>query len=124
MRPLLGLANPGEGDETIGGRAEREYPLPDDLTGGPEKPELNAEQAGAPDELESLAEENNGYVQISDDIAAVIERAAGQAADFESFRAELQKLVTGWPPDKTAECIAVAAFKARALGDAEFDKGE
>jgi phage gp29-like protein len=124
MRSRLGLANPEEGGETIGGRAEREYPLPDDLTGGPEKPELNAEQAGAPDELESLAEENNGYVQISDDIAAVIERAAGRAADFESFREELQKLVTDWPPDKTAECIAVAAFKARALGDAEFDKEE
>jgi K+/H+ antiporter YhaU regulatory subunit KhtT len=61
-------------------------------------------------------------VQISDDIAAVIEKAADKAADFESFREELQKLVQNWPPDKIAECIAVATFKARALGDAEFDK--
>ena len=44
--------------------------------------------------------------------------------EFESFREELQKLVQNWPPDKIAECIAVATFKARALGDAEFDKGE
>jgi hypothetical protein len=49
---------------------------------------------------------------------------ADAAADFESFRAELEKLVSGWPADRIAECIAVATFKARALGDAEFDKGE
>jgi hypothetical protein len=36
----------------------------------------------------------------------------------------LKKLVTSWSPDKIAECISVATFKARALGDAEFDKDE
>jgi hypothetical protein len=50
----------------------------------------------------------------------VIEKAADKAADFESFREELEKLIKNWPPDKIAECIAVAAFKARALGNAEF----
>jgi hypothetical protein len=29
-------------------------------------------------------------------------------------------MVKNWPADKIAECLAVAAFKARALGDAEF----
>ena len=50
-----------------------------------------------------------------------IEKASDAATDFESFQKELTKLVTEWPPDKIAECIAVATFKARALGSAEFE---
>jgi phage gp29-like protein len=123
VRSLLGLANPDGGDETIGGRQEYGSALPGNEGGGPEKPELNAERNNAQDEIDALADES-GYVQISDDIAAVIEKAADKAVDFESFRDGLQKLVKDWPPDKIAECVAVAAFKARALGSAEFDKGE
>ncbi|MDR1252464.1 MAG: DUF935 domain-containing protein [Treponema sp.] len=128
VRSLLGLSNPEKEDETIGGHAAyapSEYGSP--MPGEPEKPELNAERAaaagGAPDELDALIEESGGgYAPVSDDIAAVIEEAAGRSTGFESFREELQKLVKSWPPDKIAECIAVAAFKARALGDAEFSK--
>jgi hypothetical protein len=69
-----------------------------------------------------MDENESGYIAVSDEIAAVIEKAADTAADFESFREELKKLVTSWPPEKIAECIAVATFKARALSDAEFDK--
>ena len=125
VRSLLGLSNPDEGDEVIGGRGEYGVPAPGD-TG---VPELNAERGGTPapdmDTLDALIDENaSGYIPVSEDIAAVIEQAADAATDFESFRAELQKLVKNWPPDKIAECIAVATFKARALGDAEFDKRE
>ncbi|MDR0387243.1 MAG: DUF935 domain-containing protein [Treponema sp.] len=126
MRSLLGLSNPDEGDEVIGGRAEYSTPAPGE-SGEPEKPELNAERGATPDAdaLDALIDESaDGYIQISDDIAAVIEKAADQATDFESFRGELEKLVKNWPPDKIAECIVVATFKARALGDAEFDKGD
>jgi phage gp29-like protein len=127
VRSLLGLANPEAGDETIGGRAVYGVPAPVDAGAEPRSPSLNAEQTGIAgntyDELDALLEESGGgYVQISDDIAAVIERAADSATDFESFREELEKLVKNWPTDKIAECIAVATFKARALGDAEFDK--
>ncbi|MDR2733381.1 MAG: DUF935 domain-containing protein [Spirochaetota bacterium] len=115
MRSLLGLSNPEEGDETIGGRMDYGCPAPI----GAGTPELNTEQNTA-DELDTLADAS-GYVMISDDIAAVIEKAA--ASDFETFRDELQKLVKDWPPDTIAECIAVAAFRARAQGDAEFDRG-
>jgi phage gp29-like protein len=121
VRSLLGLSNPEEGDETIGGRPEYGFSAHGDEGGG--LPELNAEQNNTQDELDTLVEESS-YVQISDDIAAVIEKAADTATDFESFREELQKLVKNWPPDKIAECIAVATFKARALGDAKFDKSD
>jgi phage gp29-like protein len=121
VRSLLGLSNPDKDDETIGGQPKYDLSTSGDEGGDPEKPELNAERNNTQDELDTLIEES-GYVQISEDIAAVIEKAANTAADFESFREELAKLVTGWAPDKIAECIAVAAFKARVLGDAEFDK--
>jgi phage gp29-like protein len=124
LRSLLGLANPDESDEVIGGRPEYGLPMPGDTADEPQKPDLNAEKMEAPDELDALIEEGGGsYIPVSDDIASVIEKAADAATDFESFREELQRLVKSWPADKIAECIAVATFKARALGDAEFDKG-
>jgi phage gp29-like protein len=121
VRGLIGLSNPEEGDEVIGGRVEYApgFPPQEDE----EEPALNAEQT-KPDEIDALLENENGYTRISDDIAAVIEKAADASADFVSFQEELKKLVKTWPADKVAECIAVAAFKARALGSAEFDKEE
>jgi len=125
VRSLIGLSNPDPKDEVIGGRSS--YPQDpstnlDDLNSA-RKIALNSaannEPADSVDELD--AENENGYVAISDEIASVIEKAADAAVDFESFQKELTKLVTGWAPDKIAECIAVATFKARALGSAEFD---
>jgi phage gp29-like protein len=126
VRSLLGLSNPDEGDETIGGQAEYSIPTPGE-NNKPQEPSLNAERGAAPDAgtdtLDALIDESaDGYIQISDDIAAVIEKAADRATDFEGFRQELERLVKNWSADKIAECIAVATFKARALGDAEFDK--
>jgi phage gp29-like protein len=128
VRSLLGLSNPDEGDETIGGQAEYSISTPGE-NNNPQEPSLNAEWGAAPDAgtdtLDALIDESaDGYIQISDDIAAVIEKAADRATDFEGFRQELERLVKNWPADKIAECIAVATFKARALGDAEFDKEE
>jgi phage gp29-like protein len=121
VRSLLGLSNPEDGDETIGGRPEYGFPAHGDGGGG--LPELNAERNNTQDEIDTLVEESS-YVLISDDIAAVIEKAADAATDFESLREELQKLVKNWPPDKIAECIAVSTFIARALGDAKFENTE
>jgi len=127
VRSLIGLSNPEDGDEVIGGRASNTQESPsdfDDLNSG-NKIALNAAGADPADSVDGLdAENGSGYVAISDEIAGVIEKAADAAVDFESFQKELTKLVTGWAPDKIAECIAVATFKARALGSAEFDKGE
>jgi len=123
LRASIGLSNPEEGDDVIGGRPKFGYDqgIPEE-PGGEKKVSLNAAaKAGQPGELDELIDES-GYVAVSDEIAEVIEKAADASTDFESFRKELTKLVTGWAPDKIAECIAVAMFKARALGDAEFDK--
>ena len=124
VRSLIGLANPDEEDEVIGGRASVAPDFPDELN-TEKKVALNAAgTAEAADSVDDLAAENeNGYIAVSDEIASVIEKAADSATDFESFQKELTKLVTGWKPDKIAECIAVATFKARALGaDSEGKK--
>ena len=83
-------------------------------------PELNSER-GPGDDLDRLAEAGGGWTVISDDIAEAIEKAVDRATDFASFREELRRQVESWPADKIAECVAVAMFKARALGSAEFD---
>jgi phage gp29-like protein len=127
VRSLLGLSNPEDGDELIGGRPEYGQ-TPDENADADAAANvaLNADKGKAPSaEIDALIDESeneSGYVQLSDGIAEVIEKAADAATDFDGFRKELQKLVTSWPPDKIAERVAVATFKARALGDATFDK--
>jgi phage gp29-like protein len=129
MRSTLGLSNPEEGDEVIGGRPEFTNAVPESGDEPPPDTRLNTAinadttAAQTDDALDTLIDEG-GYAAVSDEIAEVIEKAADASADFDSFREELEKLVTNWPPDKIAECIAVATFKARALGAAEFDKAE
>ena len=65
-------------------------------------------------------ETREGFIQISDDIVQVIEKAMDKATDFKSFEAELEKLVTDWDAGKIARTMAIAFFKARAEGDAHF----
>ena len=118
LRSHLGLSNPEEGDAVVGGRAAGgEQDRGDGMERGPE---LNSER-GPGDELDRLAEEGDGWTAISDDIADVIEKAADRATDFASFREELRGLMESWPADRIAECVAVATFKARAMGGAGFD---
>jgi hypothetical protein len=68
-----------------------------------------------------LKETEREYAAISDEIADVIIKAADTATDFESFQRELDRLAVNWSPDRVAKYIALAAFKARAQGDANFD---
>ncbi|GHV56561.1 hypothetical protein AGMMS49579_21270 [Spirochaetia bacterium] len=124
LRSLIGLSNPEADDEVIGGRPAYTPPENDsakvDDEAAAKNVALNAEQEGA-DAVDALIDES-GYIEISDDIATVIEKAAADSTDFVSFQKELQKLVTGWAPDKIAECIAVATFKAHAKGAADFSE--
>jgi len=123
VRSLVGLSNPEDGDDVIGGRAAQSSDF-SDLLNSEKRIALNtAENTTVNDSVDDLVEDNdNGFIAVSDEIASVIEKAADASTDFESFQKELEKLVTGWKPDKIAECIAVATFKARALGSAEFEK--
>jgi phage gp29-like protein len=129
VRSLIGLSNPDGDDAVIGGRPSSPVIFPSDsgdALNAERKVALNAaDDAEAADSVDELdAENESGYIAVSDEIASVIEKAADKATDFTSFQKELAKLVTSWAPDKIAEFIAVATFKARALGSAEFDEGK
>lgn len=129
IRNLLGLSKPEEGDETIGGVQSQEL---DPAAMNSEKARrdraLNASEnsdspdsglAAAEDELLAGAE-GSDFIEISDDIAAVLEEAADASTDFEAFKAKLEALVSGWPADKIAQLVAITTFKARALGDSRY----
>lgn len=123
IRSMLGLSKPEEKDETIGGR------MPSADLGGEQnaaRTELNAAsartQAGSGDFVSDIESDYAGdLVPIGDEIAVVLEKAADRATDFNSFKAELERLSGEWPPDKIAELMAVAFFCARAKGDSRFE---
>ncbi|MDR3171177.1 MAG: DUF935 domain-containing protein [Treponema sp.] len=123
MLGILGLTAPGEDDDVLeaqaygGGMMELNSSRQVSLNAAEQDPAIafEAEPVDAQEEVE-------GFTVITDEIAAVLEKAANTATDFASFKKELEKLVTGWQPEKIAELLAVATFKARVKGDLDFDK--
>lgn len=124
VRELLGFSKPKEGEETIGGMVNvLSMNDSEGLT------ELNAVQLTHTNRTESsdpvdelLDEMDNDYIEITEDIVKTFEQAAEKASDFEGFKANLEKQVIEWEPEKTAELMALAFFKGRVHGDVDFDK--
>jgi len=122
MLNLLGLSAPADDEEVL----EQSSPAAVDFTGlnsqvalnnaAPEPGVLFNAEPGDPKEGE------DGFIAISDEIMAVLEKALNKSTDFRSFQKELTKLATDWPPDKIAELLAIATFKARVQGQLEFDR--
>jgi phage gp29-like protein len=121
MLTLLGLSAPAEDDEVL------EQPAsPAGMAGfnsAEQRVSLNAGEAAEISEPDlDPGGEADGFTAITDDIAGVLEKALDKAADFKSFKKELEKLAAEWPADKIAELLAVATFKARVKGMEEFDR--
>ncbi|MCM1321640.1 MAG: DUF935 domain-containing protein [Bacteroides sp.] len=121
IRSMLGLSKPEKDDEIIGGIA----PLPienEDMNSA--RPELNSVSKPCDlgrDQTADLESDFSGdFIPISDEIAEVLEKASSKAVDFDSFKAELERIAADWSPDKIAELMAVAFFSARAKGDSKF----
>jgi len=122
MLGILGLSAPADDEEVL----EQSSPA------GFDPASLNSQIAlnnTAPNPAVSFVEdpledvdEPDGMALLSDEIAAVLEKVSGKAKDYTSFKKELESLVIGWRPDKIAELLAVATFKARVKGDLEFDQ--
>jgi phage gp29-like protein len=129
MLTLLGLGVPADGEEVL-----EQAALPPGMMEMPElntagrRVALNAGESsgepagGAEPGPGDPGDEENGYSAVSDEIAGVLEKALDRAADFTSFKQDLEKLATVWPADKIAELLAVATFKARVKGMEEFDR--
>lgn len=117
MNALLGLSSPEKDDEVLTVPSPLGFDMNSQNKSGIA---LNASEVSS-DEIE-LDEHESGLIEITDDIAEVIEKAADKAVDFKSFETELEKLVSGWDAEKIARTMAIAFFKARAQGDNDFDK--
>jgi len=117
MLGLLGLAAAADDDDVLAPPSQGMF-MPSELNSAVS---LNAE--AAPQEMDiDEPPEADGFTQITDEIADVLEKACEKATDLNSLKKELEKLVTAWEPDKIAEIIAIATFKARVQGQQDFEK--
>jgi phage gp29-like protein len=118
---LLGLSSPADDEEVL----EQQSPAGFDPIGLNSQISLNnnAPEPGMLFQAEpgEGQNEDDGYIAISDEIVEVMEKALDSSTDFKSFVKTLEKLASDWPPDKIAELLAVATFKARVKGQGEFD---
>jgi len=127
MLSLLSLSVPDENDEVLESQSTLLSPgglnsaWPRDHRTALNTQSVAMSKASATEE--ELVDEatKSDFIEISDEIASIIEEASNKATDFKSFRIELEKLVTEWKPDKIAELMAIAFFISRATGDSEFD---
>ena len=121
IRSMLGLSKPEDDDETIGGGTPLQL---ENEEMNSSKPELNAASArldaGRVQTADLESDFASDFIPISDEIAEVLEKAANRATDFDTFKAELERLAADWSPDRIAELMAVAFFSARAKGDSKF----
>ncbi|MDR2864604.1 MAG: DUF935 domain-containing protein [Spirochaetaceae bacterium] len=112
---ILGLAAPSDNDDIL-----------TPPTSNYEMPHINSSvalnneaQNGGGDTVDT---NNNAFVEITDDVAGVLERALDKSTDLNTFKKELEKLASEWQPEKIAELIAVSTFKARVQGQQDFEK--
>lgn len=119
MHALLGLSAPEKDDEVLTAPAPYEPMMNAQMTG---HVALNASEVAQDESGETVDDyTGEGFIEITDDIANVLEKAADKATDFKSFEAELEKLVGGWDAEKISRTMAIAFFKARAQGDNDFE---
>ncbi|MGL4981765.1 MAG: hypothetical protein ACRC4W_02710 [Treponemataceae bacterium] len=117
LRNLLGLSHPFKGDSLVGGRLTSE-----ESSLNQQKINLNAQSKKNDDVIDELleAEQEAGWVKITDEIERVLQAALDKADDYEQFQAELDKLLVDWDMSDIAKTMATSFFKARAEGDAGF----
>ncbi|MGL4985777.1 MAG: hypothetical protein ACRC5H_01405 [Treponemataceae bacterium] len=123
LRNLLGLSHPVKGDSLVGGRLTSE-----ESSLNQQKINLNAQNKKNDDVIDVIdelleAEQEAGWIKITDEIESVLQAALDKADDYEQFQAELDKLLIDWDMSDIAKTMATSFFKSRAEGDAGF-KGE
>ena len=117
IREMLGLSEPEEQDEIIGGIDET---IKDNGKEDFEKNNYELNSAVLNNDI-SEDEYKDDYIAIEDDIINVLEKTLNKCKDFEELKKELEELTLTWNPKKQAELMAAAFFMARAKGDNDFD---
>lgn len=113
IRAKLGLSEPEEDDEIIGGRVESPQ-LPQDDFDNDFKDEPNSQN-------QIPANDYDDFIEIENEIAEVLERAFDKCESFADIKKAIENLSINWDSSKISEIMATAFFMARARGDNDFD---
>ena len=135
IRAKLGLSEPAEDDEVVGGgviydnnanyrnmRADAS-----DLNNKFDSSRLTRKalnQASARMLRAETRNINDDYIEIENDIVETLKKVFDKCESFDEIKNEIEKLSLNWDSSKIAEIMASAFFMARAKGDNDFDLDE
>jgi len=110
LRSKLGLSDPEEGDEVVGGKTAPAAPPP-----ATNRLALNQAEMDAVDEIE--AEMLGDWADVMDEILAPVEELVAQAGSYEEVMAGLAETMPKAGSSKLIDALVKGMFKARAEGD-------
>ena len=139
IRAKLGLSEPAEDDEVVGGRViydnnanYRNMPLQGALAraDAADTSDLNNKFDSSLLTIKALNQTvsphvaNDDYIEIENDIVETLKKVFDKCESFDEIKNEIEKLSLNWDSSKIAEIMASAFFMARAKGDNDFDLDE
>lgn len=137
IRAKLGLSEPAEDDEVVGGRViydnnadYRNMPFPEGALARADASDLNNKfdssllTRKALNQTVSPHVANDDYIEIENDIVETLKKVFDKCESFDEIKNEIEKLSLNWDSSKIAEIMASAFFMARAKGDNDFDLDE
>ena len=135
IRAKLGLSEPAEDDEVIGGRVIYDNNANADLNNiiYNHRSTMNTALNNAlgdcgvcPTVSPHVANVaiDNDYIEIENDIVETLKKVFDKCESFDEIKNEIEKLSLNWDSSKIAEIMASAFFMARAKGDNDFDLDE
>lgn len=135
IRAKLGLSEPAEDDEVVGGRviydngdcphvANANADLNNIIYN--HRSTMNTALNNASGDCPHVANVaiDNDYIEIENDIVETLKKVFDKCESFDEIKNEIEKLSLNWDSSKIAEIMASAFFMARAKGDNDFDLDE
>ena len=121
IRAKLGLSEPAEDDEVVGGRVIYDNANYSNLNNKFDSSLLTRK---ALNQTVSPHVANDDYIEIENDIVETLKKVFDKCESFDEIKNEIEKLSLNWDSSKIAEIMASAFFMARAKGDNDFDLDE
>lgn len=112
LRAKLGLSDPEEGDEIVGGLPAAPAPAP------PARNRVAMNRAEAPDAVDEIVDDMLGdWEAVMGDLAAPVQALLDDCEDYDAFMARLPEVIKGQSTARVIDALVKGTFKARALGD-------
>jgi phage gp29-like protein len=112
LRGKLGLSDPADGDEIVGGLPPAAAPVAPPAT----RTALN--RAQAPDPVDEIVDEMlEDWEAVMGDLVAPVQALLDECDDYDTFMARLPDVIKGQSTARVIDALVKGTFKARALGD-------